>query len=548
MAWDAIDFTRQLEACVNAFDRPGAAALCNRLVDHLIGGSKAYPPKEAEKVLDKLRRKRFFDLMQDVGDAFIQTERSTPKIWRQYAQCLIDQGNLTAALCVLNQLVVQTAEDPTENAEARGLVGRVYKQRYLNANKPKVTHNRHSLEQAVQSYLEVYRRDPEQHVWHGINVAALVVRGQRDGLSLADTPDPKPLATEILGAVKRKNRRKRADFWDCATAVEACLALRDADQAVEWLDKYLAHRETDAFELASTLRQLEEVWRLDADRVMGPLLLPPLRAALLQRQGGRVDLVPELLGAEGSQLEANRPHLEKVFGATAFKPLTWYQTGLQRANAVARIGVHTTRGVGTGFLVRGKDLHSQLGDGLVLLTNAHVVSEDSPDPETLTPDDATVVFEAVGTQTTHRVAELVWSSPPEELDATVLRLQPHDELQRLEPCPVARRLPLADSGKRVYVVGHPGGGTLCFSLQDNLLLDHDGRKLHYRAPTEGGSSGSPVFNETWELVALHHAGDVKMPKLKPKTGTYEANEGIAILAIRQALDEAVKSGAIESRS
>ena len=73
---------------------------------------------------------------------------------------------------------------------------------------------------------------------------------------------------------------------------------------------------------------------------------------------------------------------------------------------------------------------------------------------------------------------------------------------------------------------------MSFSLQDNLLLDWDERKLHYRTPTEPGSSGSPVFNDQWELIALHHAGRADMRKLNGLAGTYEANEGISIHAIR----------------
>ncbi|HBL29593.1 MAG TPA: serine protease, partial [Acidobacteria bacterium] len=45
---------------------------------------------------------------------------------------------------------------------------------------------------------------------------------------------------------------------------------------------------------------------------------------------------------------------------------------------------------------------------------------------------------------------------------------------------------------KVYVIGHPLGGGLSLSLTDNALLGTSERLLHYRAPTEGGSSGSPV--------------------------------------------------------
>jgi V8-like Glu-specific endopeptidase len=88
------------------------------------------------------------------------------------------------------------------------------------------------------------------------------------------------------------------------------------------------------------------------------------------------------------------------------------------------------------------------------------------------------------------------------------------------------------------VIGYPLGGGLSVSLQDSYWLDTNGKVLHYRTPTEPGSSGSPVFDEKfWSLIALHHAGDTNLPRLKG-SGTYEANEGIAIKAILKATRKA----------
>jgi V8-like Glu-specific endopeptidase len=82
-------------------------------------------------------------------------------------------------------------------------------------------------------------------------------------------------------------------------------------------------------------------------------------------------------------------------------------------------------------------------------------------------------------------------------------------------------------------VGHPSGRGLSFSSGE--FLGHATPHLHYRAATEGGSSGSPVFNADWKLVGLHHAGGEALPKLNGESGTYEANEGITISAIAAAM-------------
>ena len=80
-------------------------------------------------------------------------------------------------------------------------------------------------------------------------------------------------------------------------------------------------------------------------------------------------------------------------------------------------------------------------------------------------------------------------------------------------------------------------GDLSFSLHDNEMLDNDDRVVHYRTPTDPGSSGSPVFNNQWNLIGLHHAGSREMRKLGGKDGTYEANEGIWIVPIVKAIRE-----------
>lgn len=76
-------------------------------------------------------------------------------------------------------------------------------------------------------------------------------------------------------------------------------------------------------------------------------------------------------------------------------------------------------------------------------------------------------------------------------------------------------------GDPVFVLGFPGGRGLELSLDDNDVVTpppltrtrpavlNPADVLAYRAPTEPGSSGSAVFNENWELVAIHMGADLE---------------------------------------
>jgi V8-like Glu-specific endopeptidase len=55
----------------------------------------------------------------------------------------------------------------------------------------------------------------------------------------------------------------------------------------------------------------------------------------------------------------------------------------------------------------------------------------------------------------------------------------------------------------------------------------------------GGSSGSPVYNRSWELIAVHHAGSMQMKRLGGQTGTYPANEGIWFACVVEEIKRAL---------
>jgi hypothetical protein len=475
--------------------------------------------------------------MERLADAFIQTGAGSNTVRRLYVQALLDQGHFTAALLVLERLIADTeGADLAENAEAKGLMGRAYKQLYVNAIAPAVTRNQEWLDEAATAYYGPYRLEPKSYAWHGINVVAVAHRSVRDNVPLATPglPLPATLAREILERIETKDATDTADHWDYGTAVEASLALGKSKDALNWARKYVKDQKADAFEFSSTLRQLEEVWNLPCalgadDKKNEEAVLSLLRATILERESGKVEKSAGDVRSELSELTST--DLERVFGVDRFFSLDWYRRGLTRCAGVARIGHEPTRGVGTGFLLMGAILHPTLGEELFLLTNSHVVSPGPEVPIAMRPADAFVTFEGLpgAERESWTVKKLIFNSPIREFDATLLQLD--RGVPGVEPYPIAPGLPDRDGKRRVYVVGHPLGGGVSFSLQDNLLLDWDQRLVHYRTPTEPGSSGSPVFDDQWRLIAIHHAGGSDMRMLNGKPGTYEANEGINILAI-----------------
>ncbi|MEO3867483.1 DNA/RNA non-specific endonuclease [Nonomuraea sp. B12E4] len=83
----------------------------------------------------------------------------------------------------------------------------------------------------------------------------------------------------------------------------------------------------------------------------------------------------------------------------------------------------------------------------------------------------------------------------------------------------------AIAGDFVTITQHPRGDKKQIALRENRIVDVEDLFLHYATDTDPGSSGSPVFNDQWEIVALHHAS-VPVPGREELGGIL--NEGIRV--------------------
>ena len=69
--------------------------------------------------------------------------------------------------------------------------------------------------------------------------------------------------------------------------------------------------------------------------------------------------------------------------------------------------------------------------------------------------------------------------------------------------------PAFEAGDPLLIYQYPGGRELMMAIDTDAVIGElwDGLRLRYRNNTKSGSSGSPVLNMQWQLVALHHAGE-----------------------------------------
>ena len=529
MSWNDPALRTNLSQSLNKFKWREVGELCQQTVARIKSETSAIDDRLAKDLLSMLRRKRQFASMAQLAEAMLRSGLNTFVVRRQYAQALIDQGLLTPAELLLESVVQQTQENSIDYREARGLIGRIYKQVYVNKNDPASPANRSNLDRALTEYLDVYRGNPQKSWWHGINAVALLARAKRDGFQTAGRPESEDLAKEILAAIEEEEQNSdELPPWDLATKVEAYVALGDTEQAASTARTYVDSSDADAFEIFSTLRQFEEVWQLKETEPPGNLLLPVLRTGHIEKSGAMSKGDPKDLKAEAEALAENMDHLEAVFGTDRMQTYKWYKQGLDRCNSIARIERRNGQGHGTGWLVKAADFFP--GEpGVLVVTNDHVISEVA-NPLAIFPKDCQVNFQAMGEVL--QVEEKVrWSSPYTQLDATFLKLKQEPKAPPLTLH--TSSIQMNEPPPRMYIIGHPRGRDLEISMQDNYLVACNDSLVHYRTPTEPGSSGSPVFeSNAWEVVALHHKGKDKMKRIDGQDGFYEANEGVSILRIQ----------------
>ena len=237
-------------------------------------------------------------------------------------------------------------------------------------------------------------------------------------------------------------------------------------------------------------------------------------------------------------------HFEATVGKDDSLPVEFLAKGHEQSEAVCKI---VTSGVnyrgrrsgpwsGTGFLV-APDL---------LLTNNHVLNSREVARRARVRFDYRTGEDGLPTEGVVYNLDpdaLFITSPAEGgLDYTFVRIVGAPQ-NRFGHIAMQRAVFSAEPLERANVVHHPAGDPKRVSLQDNQVLEFDTALLHYASDTMGGSSGSPVFDNTWRLIALHHASrTLPAGQVSPDgSGARVINEGIKISAIAIDLDSRISN-------
>ncbi len=195
--------------------------------------------------------------------------------------------------------------------------------------------------------------------------------------------------------------------------------------------------------------------------------------------------------------------LERIIGTSDLMSVTFLELAVRVAKTVGRVQIRSgsgqLRGYGTGFMVAPR----------LLITNNHVlgsVADARPSRVEFNFQDgldgATPSSDAFSLD-----PDAFFATDP-TLDYSVVAVRPGSGVA-LASFGFTRLIEQEGKvlvGEYLNIIQHPNGEPKQLALRENRLIDILPQFLHYHTDTAPGSSGSPVFNDQWEVVGLHHSG------------------------------------------
>lgn len=250
------------------------------------------------------------------------------------------------------------------------------------------------------------------------------------------------------------------------------------------------------------LRETESRLNFEPEQVRASLeQAPPIENDTPERQQKRVAQVVAAAGGESARLD-----LERIINGNDLLNINYLDKGLLAAAAVGRVVVIGSDGeplgFGTGSLISPR----------LMLTNNHVLGDAAAARNSQLQFN--YQFDTRGRLLPTedfdlRPDEFFYTN--QKLDFTVVAVAETSQsgrarLSQYGALRLNREVGKVSPGESLTIIQHPGGNPKQIAVRENQLLKIEQFYIWYMTDTAPGSSGSPVFNDQWQIVALHHSG------------------------------------------
>jgi V8-like Glu-specific endopeptidase len=205
---------------------------------------------------------------------------------------------------------------------------------------------------------------------------------------------------------------------------------------------------------------------------------------------------------------------EKIIGENTLRHIYTLELALESAKAVVHI--RTPFQVGTGFLISPN----------LVVTNNHII--DSVD--TALRSEFTFNFQ-LDIYNKECPIYVVQNRPTgffytnSQLDFTITELEETPNIFT----PLKLTSSRLQKGEWMAIIQHPGGHYKKFTMHNNYVVYADKQITQYTTSTLPGSSGSPIFNENFEVCAIHHSGGMIVEPTSQQE--FLRNEGVNTSAV-----------------
>jgi tetratricopeptide (TPR) repeat protein len=185
-------------------------------------------PSAAIEVLKKYRELGAWDDLIRFSDELPPEVRDVVQIQQMLALALNrrnEGGDRDRALQMMENLVPKTGGD----AETRGILGRIYKDRFDLSGDP------NDMRKAIAHYRAGFEKEPSDY-YTGINlIYLLMVYGGDEGKTEAQHVLPR-----VRDALLARMDPDRSDYWELATALELAVMASDWESARTWAKRIIS--------------------------------------------------------------------------------------------------------------------------------------------------------------------------------------------------------------------------------------------------------------------------------------------------------------------